>query len=1080
MNNNLDTQGIVKYIKEHYPRVIFNKINFNSADFENKKALGFVITDNKFIIGYISKNGELCKLIDPVNLNNISHDNFINLIKKIPIVEGFSKNDRLKLINLLDNKISSNVNVNNVNNEEIVKELNKLKTEKDKLNKKFIELSESNSNLKGKYDSLDSEYKVLVDLSNNDKMDMLLVKNESNDKIKEIKVEYETRIKEIENNNQLCKDKLIHEKDLIIEAIKTYKNQVENYINESLNKSNFKESNQANLIEKLSLEKAEIEKRLNDLNDKETQRLKDLEDNKSDITDFSFQMNEKKVEIGKLNETINIIRNELRDIQEKFSKVEIENKILNNFKNECLQQILNEKETIIREIKDYNDKWLNWSKETDFNIFTYKLKLNDELSLVFNKLKDIFKHKDQYINNLNIDKKSKKELISKLESNINDIKNELTKVTNNQLQEIKIKEEIKENQSDSDSNSNSDSQSSHFIELLSEKDSEIKNLKIELEKVQILLNQNNSTAPVKIVNYDNCYSLLQKFINVNNMFYRKKEIIDILDNIIFKESNMSIFVNLNETIKNNIKIRYQGIRDEINKHIDFLNLAKYVNSPNIQLFKSKSTVKKVPKEFCTDLEHISEYWDDNIDIYREQDRLLTNIYEDLSGAVRVYIKIKPLIGVQQKNNTVYIETSANKKQKRVTIDCSLVENLNRDVKKETYGDFYGVFDETFSNLDVYTGFEGSHTIQGELKIDIDSSVENPDTVSPGLYSTFKQVEDGYSIVLFGYGGSGSGKTRLLIGEQGIPGLIHYGLANLQDVENIKIKNIFEQYIHKFTPTLNIISGKIHNLVGKIPQLNNSEIKISVDETKDFENILPLNLNLNNISVENLFRLTSIIEKYRIGLGRIKKTPNNPVSSRSHLYIVFEVKFKAKDGYPAKTGYITIVDTAGRESPMDIYNLFIDTNGRYKTNLTTILGPTGGPVVVNNYLKDEYKDVYDPTDVYNILKEGVYINETINHLIYFFNKKNYKSTKIIIQKSLDNYSTNKYYINPKEEEKKIDGNNNALTIPIMKYLDSLSNKNLSNDDFKPTKFITLLCVRKDQQYCSQIFSSLEFGQQIKSS
>ena len=44
----------------------------------------------------------------------------------------------------------------------------------------------------------------------------------------------------------------------------------------------------------------------------------------------------------------------------------------------------------------------------------------------------------------------------------------------------------------------------------------------------------------------------------------------------------------------------------------------------------------------------------NIGIFREQDRQLTNIYEDLSGAVRVYIKIKPLIGIEQKNNPTTI------------------------------------------------------------------------------------------------------------------------------------------------------------------------------------------------------------------------------------------------------------------------------------------------------------------------------------------------------------------------------------------------------------------------------------------
>jgi hypothetical protein len=37
-----------------------------------------------------------------------------------------------------------------------------------------------------------------------------------------------------------------------------------------------------------------------------------------------------------------------------------------------------------------------------------------------------------------------------------------------------------------------------------------------------------------------------------------------------------------------------------------------------------------------------------------------------------------------------------------------------------------------------------------------------------------------------------------------------------------------------------------------------------------------------------------------------------------VYMVFEITFST-----GKVGYITIVDTAGRESPMEIYNLFIN-------------------------------------------------------------------------------------------------------------------------------------------------------------
>ena len=157
-------------------------------------------------------------------------------------------------------------------------------------------------------------------------------------------------------------------------------------------------------------------------------------------------------------------------------------------------------------------------------------------------------------------------------------------------------------------------------------------------------------------------------------------------------------------------------------------------------------------------------------------------------------------------------------------------------------------------------------------------------------------------------------------------------------------------------------------------------------------------------------------------------------------------------------------------------MFIDTTKRI--SLTTILGPTGGAGLVKQFMKEKYTD-YDATNVFEILKEGFYINETINHLIYFFNKKNYRTTKIQKQISLEKYSNDRYYVDPKIEEESIDGINNCLTIPILKFLDAISNRKQDEQDFRPTKFAIILCVRQDLAYCNQIFSSLEFGQKIKS-
>ena len=123
-------------------------------------------------------------------------------------------------------------------------------------------------------------------------------------------------------------------------------------------------------------------------------------------------------------------------------------------------------------------------------------------------------------------------------------------------------------------------------------------------------------------------------------------------------------------------------------------------------------------------------------------------------------------------------------------------------------------------------------------------------------------------------------------------------------------------------------------------------------------------------------------------------------------------------------------------------------------------------------------------VFEILNEGFYINETINHLIYYFNLKNGKQTETPKQK-IDKrynvvYKVKNYFVQPKDEDEKIDGSNNSLMIPILKFLDNLSNKNKSDTTWRPTKFITLCCVRQEENYCDQTMETLEFAQNVKSS
>jgi hypothetical protein len=285
--------------------------------------------------------------------------------------------------------------------------------------------------------------------------------------------------------------------------------------------------------------------------------------------------------------------------------------------------------------------------------------------------------------------------------------------------------------------------------------------------------------------------------------------------------------------------------------------------------------------------------------------------------------------------------------------------------------------------------------------------------------------------------------------------------------------LFEQYYDKINFNNRQISGRIHNLIGKIQQLKD----LSIDETAEFEKRIPSFINIKSLRVEDLYSLTDTIDKYRTDKQRIKQTPNNPSSSRSHLYLVFEIEFQS-----GKRGFVTIVDTAGRESPLDIFNTFIDTTN---TSLPSVMAPppVGGVSNITKNLKPEFKEMYTPEQVFNILNEGFYINETINHLVFYFNLKNGKTIETPKQKVDKRYNVvykiQNYFVQPQEESNSIDGNNNSLMIPILKFLDNLSAKQ-KDQDWKPTKFITICCVRQESRYCDQTMETIQFAQNVKSS
>ena len=102
----MNDQDIITYIKQKLPKIVFNPIKF--PNYGKSNALGFVITDDKLVIGYIKRDGSLCKLMNPIDISTLSNDNLIDILKKIPTVSGFTENDKVNLLRIFDTSQSIN------------------------------------------------------------------------------------------------------------------------------------------------------------------------------------------------------------------------------------------------------------------------------------------------------------------------------------------------------------------------------------------------------------------------------------------------------------------------------------------------------------------------------------------------------------------------------------------------------------------------------------------------------------------------------------------------------------------------------------------------------------------------------------------------------------------------------------------------------------------------------------------------------------------------------------------------------------------------------------------------------------
>jgi len=706
-----------------------------------------------------------------------------------------------------------------------------------------------------------------------------------------------------------------------------------------------------------------------------------------------------------LLDNISILKDEIQKLKDLYNKDNLYIILQNSYKKRCKKYILNHTDDIIYSIKDYYNKWLNWC----------------ELENSLNK-NDIYSCKKELIKNINILQNLLKNMIgsesNKTNKNIVYIDSMLKQLLNDQLIYLSLKDDFTQ-----------DVTKSTIVESNFFDDSE-KNIKYRLKKISELLVLNNNTSINTESN--NKSEQIFHFITLNNIFFRKQRVITELNDVIQNE---------NLVIQDYILNEFYKIKKDFDKHVNFLNLQEIINSPFLQYHKTNSSIERIPETFYNSITNILDFWNFNEIYYRNQDLDILNVIDDLIDDVNIYIRVKPLVGINDK--TLLISTKST-------------EN-SISLNGKTYNGFENVFPDDFTNLDVYIG---KQDFENEYLLNNVNFLEKFNTVPNGLYNAFNKLQTGYSLFLYGNGISGSGTSYTFFGENGTPGIVQYGLANLENVSNIKLKHLFEQYVSNANDKY--VKGNIHNLINIVPELNEY---FSIDETTQFSEIIPSYIDVKSLDIKDLQDLCQIIDTHRTKMNRIKILPTGK-SSRSSLYYIFQI-----ESVNAERSYLTIVDSCSQDSPNDIYESFI--KDMHLENLM-ICDKEEAISFIQNHAKNNIRNDYSPEFIYKCIQESIYNNEALNHFNYYMNSKNnyYDNVKYHNFDEKD-YNKSMYFVNPKSEIHTINRNNNCLTIPIMKFIENISLKK----DINRIKYHLIYNIRKELSSLSQTMHTLYLSQDI---
>ena len=244
------------------------------------------------------------------------------------------------------------------------------------------------------------------------------------------------------------------------------------------------------------------------------------------------------------------------------------------------------------------------------------------------------------------------------------------------------------------------------------------------------------------------------------------------------------------------------------------------------------------------------------------------------------------------------------------------------------------------------------------------------------------LNNGKSVVIFGFGFSGSGKTYTLIeGDKNKKpredkSLLEQFIENNGDnIDSVEFLEIYPENNTIYTGNDDLSKKNLKTIL-KPTAVANTYDTISQNYLEAYNSIN------NNISSEEIITKINKINELRIKKLRILPTPNNPESSRSFLQITIKLKRK-EDGTGG--GQLVLFDMPGTENTVNIKKIMLG------EKIFIDISQNEGKEVTIETLREKNNDIKtkDPELVKDISK---YFNRNkksyLCHILFNNNKKEY--------------------------------------------------------------------------------------------